>query len=141
MKFIRNHPDAKAPKKAHDTDACFDLSTIDGATIQPGKAVAFDTGIKLDIPPGQCVLVFSRSGMGFKHDLRLSNAVGVIDSGYQDTVKVRVRNDGTAPYTVAAGDRIAQMMVLPVMSVSMEEAADFEEISERSTGGFGSTGA
>ena len=84
--------------------------------------------------------VFSRSGHGFKSGIRLGNGTGIIDSGYRDSVKVKLHNDGKEPFTVRDGDRIAQALIQPVPLVTFEVVDELAE-SERGLGGLGSTGS
>lgn len=85
------------------------------------------------------MMVYSRSGHGFKSDVRLANCVGVIDSDYRGEVKVKLTNDGNEYMQVNEGDRIAQAMIIPVEQVKFIEVAELSD-TERGTGGFGSTG-
>ena len=130
------------PRFATDGAAAMDLcACIDESVVIPagGRAV-IPTGIAIALPgPDTVALLFSRSGMGIKSGLRLSNCVGVIDSDYRGEIGVGLRNDADADYTVQPGDRIAQLMVTPVLRPTL---AFVDELSEtaRGTGGFGSTG-
>lgn len=106
------------------------------------------TGLAFDIPEGHVMLVFSRSGHGFKYDVRLANCVGVIDSDYRGEVMVKLTKDYTlsdeddhsVPFSVRPGDRIAQAMIIPVERISFAEVDEISSTS-RGTGGFGSSGA
>lgn len=131
--------DAKLPEYATPGAACFDIPSIRDAVVAPGGATQIGTGLAFEVPEGHVMLVFSRSGHGFKMGVRLSNCVGVIDSDYRGELAVKLKNDGCVALPVYQGDRIAQGMVLPV------EQAQFvlkDELSctERGEGGFGSTG-
>lgn len=138
------HPQATLPKYAHAGDACFDLHAIGDmekpVDIRPGGAAIIPTGLAFEIPEGHVMLIYSRSGHGFKNNVRLNNSVGVIDAGYRGEVQVSLHNDGRARFKVAHGDRIAQAMILPVPAVELIEVDDLNE-TERGAGGFGSTGA
>lgn len=134
---------AKLPTYAHDGDACFDIYS-DGVHLRRHNYLVasphetHNTGLSFDIPKGYAMMVYSRSGMGFNHDVRLANCVGVIDSGYNGELKVKLTCDGyAAPYE--KGDRIAQAMLIPVPVVEIEEVDDIGD-SERGDGGFGSSG-
>lgn len=140
---------AKMPTKAHDTDACFDIYadciTEDGGnpneyTIPPGSWEIIHTGITTEIPEGYYAAVYARSGMGIKRHLRLSNSVGIIDSGYRGEWLVALHNDGTKEQKVYAGDRIAQFAIHEVLPVKLEHIETDLSESERSNGGFGSSG-
>lgn len=136
------NPRAVAPAYAKTDDACFDLRALfDGepVTIEPGKAHIFGTGLSFEVPSGHVFTVFSRSGHGFTYDVSLSNGTGIIDAGYRGELMVKLRNDGSAPFTVKDGDRIAQGMVLPIPRVSFTVVSELSE-SARGTGGLGSTG-
>lgn len=132
--------DAIIPQYATPGAACFDLhSTTDGYI--GAVPIVCDTGLAFEIPEGHVMMIYSRSGHGFKNGTRLSNCVGVIDADYRGEVKVKLHKDtGGAGLDIKKGDRIAQAMVIPVDRVSFEEVTDLSE-TERGTGGFGSTGA
>ncbi|UPT53016.1 deoxyuridine 5'-triphosphate nucleotidohydrolase [Hafnia phage yong3] len=123
--------------------ACFDLHAdvkSDGCTV---KAIGINgvirTGLKFEIPEGYAMLVYSRSGHGFKHDIRLANCVGIIDSDYRGEVMVKLTNDHGKTFMVEHGDRIAQAMLIPVPAVQFLEVSELTS-TERGEGGFGSTG-
>lgn len=137
MKFKKLHPGAKAPTYSTDGAACFDLYAIHPINIPAGQARTLDTGLAFDIPAGHALMVYSRSGHAFKAGVRLSNAVGVIDSDYKSEVQVKLHNDGHEGYYVQAGERVAQAMLIKVERVGLEEV---DEIDETGRGGFGSTG-
>jgi dUTP pyrophosphatase len=131
---------AKIPTYATAGAACFDLYAADSVGIRAGAAGTVKTDLSFAVPDGHVMLVFSRSGHGFKSGVRLSNCTGVIDSDYRGEVMVRLQNDGINPFTVLLGDRVAQAMVLPVEQVVFNEVDDLDE-TERGVNGFGSTGA
>lgn len=120
--------------------ACFDLYADDTVSIWPGKAATVKTSLTFGIPDGYVMLVFSRSGHGFKNGVRLVNSVGVVDSDYRGEVMVRLKNDGSELFNVTLGDRIAQAMLLPVERFDLVETDDVGT-TERGAKGFGSTGA
>lgn len=134
---------AQVPSYATDGSACFDLyACVDTMLpIYEGVPVEVATGLSFEIPKGYVMLIFSRSGHAFKHDVRLSNCVGVIDSDYRGEVKVRLTRDQSfsTSMKVAQGDRIAQALLVPYPEVSFVEAENLTE-TERGFGGFGSTG-
>lgn len=150
LRVKRLHPDAQLPVYATDGAACFDLHALEGGWVgsvsgpdefefvSPG-ATTFRTGLAVEVPPGHVLMIFSRSGHGFKHDVRLSNSVGIIDADYRGELMVRLRSDA-APMKVYAGDRIAQAMLLPIPAVHILEVDDLSE-TVRGAGGFGSTGS
>ena len=99
----------------------------------------FGTGIHVQLRPGQVLLVYSRSGMAFKHGVRLVNSVGVIDSDYRGEIQVGLRNDTDTPYSVKKGDRVAQGLIMPVRRVKWVKLQELDPTA-RGHGGFGSTG-
>ena len=138
VQICRVHPDAVVPQYAVDGDACFDLTAVSLTTDAVGNLV-YDTGLAFAIPPGHVGLLFPRSSVA-RTSLTLRNSVGVIDSGYRGTVVLKYRDAGhagDAPYK--AGDRVGQMLVLPLPTVRFEEVAEFAATA-RGEGGFGSTG-
>lgn len=132
------HPDATLPTYGTTGAACFDLSaaTIGGRAFM---AAIYGTGLSFEIPKGHVMLVFSRSGHGFKDNIRLSNCVGVIDSDYRGEVKVKLAADGIKPPRFNQGDRIAQAMILPIQQVSFALVDELSD-TDRGVNGFGSTG-
>ena len=119
-----------------DLRACLDEPVI----ISPRQLVRIPTGIAVALPgPEYVALVFARSGLGIKHGVSLSNGVGVIDSDYRGEIQVGLTNLSNIPYTVQPGDRIAQLVVTPVVAPELEIVDELED-TDRGTGGFGSTG-
>jgi dUTP pyrophosphatase len=109
-------------------------------TLQPGESALVPSGIAIHIgDPGWCAVIVPRSGLGHKHGLVMGNLVGVIDADYQGPLMISCWNRGTAPYTIAVGDRIAQLLLLPVAQARMNIVSAFAP-SQRGAGGFGSTG-
>ena len=133
------HHDAQPPRYATHDAAAFDLVALEGAEIPPMFAATIRTGLAFEVPPGYAMQILSRSGHGFKHGVRLSNAVGLIDPDYRGEVMVRLHNDGDAPFTVEAGDRVAQAMIVQAPRVTFAWADDLSSTT-RGDGGFGSTG-
>jgi len=130
------------PKRATTGSAGFDLrACLDGPLVlEPGQTHLVPTGIAIHLEdPGLAAVLLPRSGLGHKHGIVLGNLVGLIDSDYQGQVMVSVWNRSDHPFTIAPGDRIAQMVVVPVVQVEFDVVAEFEE-SARGAGGFGSTG-
>jgi len=138
VKIKRLHPQAVLPVYTTAGAGCFDLHTIDHNTVFPGGSTVFNTGLAIEVPEGYVMMVYSRSGHGFTHGLRLSNCVGIIDSDYRGEVKISIRNDGVMPFRINVGSRIAQAMIVPVPRIAFVEG-DLSETT-RGTGGFGSTG-
>ena len=142
IKIKKLDPDAIVPKYQTPDAACFDLHATHNMTIRPRDSEIIATGLAFEVPEDHVMLIFSRSGHGFKAGVRLANCVGVIDSDYRHEVLVKLHCDSGGPYNVLKiekGDRIAQAMVLPANQIT------FEVVDELSTtqrnGGFGSTGA
>ena len=127
---------ASAGAAAMDLCAC-----VDGpVTVEPRALVSIPTGIAIALPSAEYVaLVFARSGLGIRHGITLSNGVGVIDSDYRGEIRVGLTNLSDKAYTVAPGDRIAQLAVMPVVQARLEVCDSLDE-TERGQGGFGSTG-
>lgn len=130
---------ATLPEYATEGAACFDLASVQDGWVGGGKTMIFRTGLHFEVPDDHVMLVFSRSGHGFKNDVRLANCVGVVDSDYRGEVMVKLTNDGQRGMSVTAGDRIAQAMILPVRQATFTKTDDLSE-TERGKGGFGSTG-
>ena len=144
IKIKRLNPNAQLPTYGSAGAACFDLyaAPADGIaelTSSTGSAV-IETGLSFEVPADHVMLVFSRSGHGFKDNTRLANCVGVIDSDYRGEVKVKLTRDDGGLINVKAGDRIAQAMILPVKQVQFFEVDELSE-TERGAGGLGSTGS
>ena len=121
---------------AMDLTACMDAPV----TIAPRQLVTLPTGLAIALPSAEYVaLVFARSGLGIKHGIALSNGVGVIDSDYRGEIQVGLTNLSDTPYTIQPGDRIAQLVVVPVALPELVWTQDLEDTG-RGAGGFGSTG-
>lgn len=138
VKVKKLHPDAQLPVYTTPGAACFDLHSVTDETLYK-EATAYRTGLAFEIPEGHVMLIYSRSGHGFKNDVRLVNCVGVIDSDYRGEVVVKLRKDSYGWLDIANGDRIAQAMIIPVDRVTFELSEELGE-TERGSGGFGSTG-
>lgn len=119
-----------------DLYACLDGESV---TIAPHGAAKLGTGLAVALPEGTFGAVFARSGLAAREGLRPANCVGVVDSDYRGEVIVALRNDTDAPRTVAHGERIAQLVLLPYLPMTFDEVEDLPE-TERGAGGFGSTG-
>ena len=132
--------DAKAPTYAHETDACADLYAQTGGTI-PAHTMGtmIPTGVHIALPEGWVAMIFPRSSIGMKTPLRLSNSVGIIDSDYRGQLGVLYDNVSDSDVTINAGDRIAQMLVMPSYRFNAK-VVDILPSTERGDGGFGSTG-
>ena len=119
-----------------DLRACIDETLI----LKPGETELIPTGIAIHISdPGLAATILPRSGLGHKHGIVLGNLVGLIDSDYQGQLFVSCWNRGQKEFTIEVGDRIAQLVFLPVVQVDFEEVNEFDD-SERGAGGFGHSG-
>jgi dUTP pyrophosphatase len=128
---------ATAGAAAMDLRACL----AEPLTVRPGETTLIPSGIAIAIhDPGLVALIVPRSGLGIRHGIVLANTVGVIDSDYQGEIGIGIHNRGGTPYTIEPGERICQMMFVPVAQVSLNLVEDFSQESERGEGGFGHTG-
>ena len=127
---------AYLPKRANATDAGADLRSTEKCDLYPGETKLLDSGVAVKIPQGYGGFIFNRSGQGLKGIIVL-NGVGVIDSDYRGNIKIALKNISENRYTVEVGDRIAQLVILPVI---LCDFVDSWNDTERGTGGFGSTG-
>ena len=139
IKFLRLDVRAVAPSKAHPTDAGFDLTAISVEEDRKRNIVTYHTGLAMEIPEGHVGLIFPRSSV-YRHQLSLANCVGVIDSSFRGEIllKFRIVQPHISRYSI--GDRVGQIIIVPYPEVEFEES-DRLAGSDRSTGGFGSTGA
>lgn len=138
LKLKRLREDAVVPKKATIGSACLDLVSITDLNIQRGKTAVIRTGIALEIPYGYVMLIFSRSGHGFRNGITLVNSTGVIDSDYRGEILIGLRNDGDTDFSVQKGERVAQAILLKYPYCSIEEVEELSR-TRRGAGGFGST--
>ena len=138
---IDTNAGAKVPTYAHETDAAADLYAMENTVLQ-GHSLGnkIRTGVKIQLPEGWLAMILPRSSMGAKTPLRLSNSVGLIDSGYRGELGVLYDNISDTPYTINAGDRIAQLLVMPSHRFQAK-VVDILADSDRGEGGFGSSGA
>ena len=145
LKIKRMREGAVIPKRATAESAGLDLSAyLDrDVVINPGEIVKIPTGIAIGLEKETVGLVYPRSGLASKHGITLANCVGVIDSDYRGEILVPVTNHSRVPsdrnFAVSPGDRIAQLVISPVLLPGIEEAEELDE-TERGAGGFGSTG-
>jgi dUTP pyrophosphatase len=131
---------ALLPTRAHDGDAGLDLYACESAHIGPGERWSIGTGIAAEIPAGHAGLVLPRSGLAREHGISLVNSPGLIDSGYRGEIRILLLNtDPAETFRVAAGDRIAQLLVTPIALAEPVETTELAE-SARGGGGFGSSG-
>ena len=141
IKVKKLKPDATVPTMGSKFAAGADLYSAEDAdvVIEPSETKFIGTGLAMEIPEGYVGLVYARSGIACKRGLAPANKVGVVDSDYRGEIKVALHNHGKEAQTVEKGERIAQMVIAPYLSVNYEEADALSE-TERGEGGFGSTG-
>jgi dUTP pyrophosphatase len=135
----RLRPDAVLPSYAHPGDAGLDLTAVEAVRLGPGERAAVPTGLAVAIPEGWVGLVHPRSGLARRHGLTVANAPGTIDAGYRGEVQVLLVNLGSDPVEVAAGERVAQLLLQEVGRARVVEVAALDDTA-RGAGGFGSTG-
>ena len=142
IQFMLTRPGAKAPAYATPGSAAADLCAVLDAprTLEPGGRAMVPTGLAIQLPgPEYVALVCARSGLAVKHGLTLSNGVGVIDSDYRGEIQVGLVNLCGEAYTIQPGERVAQLMILPVAQAAFCQVQQLED-TDRGAGGFGSTG-
>lgn len=130
---------AKVPKKGTEYSAGYDLYSVSDTEIKSGETKLVSTGIAAEIPNGYFGGVFARSGLAVKEGLRPANCVAVIDSDYRGEIKVPLYNDSKEDRVITEGERIAQLIIIPFLSVQFNEVETLSE-TKRGEGGFGSTG-
>jgi len=135
----RLDPELPLPARAHPGDAGVDLYAAEAVALAPGERATVPTGVAVAIPEGYAGLVAPRSGLAQRHGLGIVNAPGVVDAGYRGEIRVLLVNHGSEPVSLARGERIAQLLVIPVSTVGVVEVHQLPP-SERGVGGFGSTG-
>ena len=135
------HPAAVPPRRAHEHDAGLDLSCVEDFTLWPARRRVIGTGVAIALPPGVAGLVTPRSGLAARHGITIVNAPGLVDPGYRGELRVTLLNTGDRPYAARAGDRIAQLLLVPYV------APDVHVVDELAGGpdargelGFGSSG-
>ena len=127
---------AYMPERAHEADAGYDLRSPIKTRIYPGMSFTIDTGVHVQIPHGYVGMLKSKSGLNVKHDIV---GEGVIDSGYTGSIRVKLYNHGNESYMIEVGDKISQLVILPILTPDLEQTNSFEK-TERGNNGFGSTG-
>lgn len=124
------------PTRAHDTDAGFDLYARRTLIVPAKESAVFDTGVHVELPPQTVGMIKSKSGLNVKHGL---TSEGVIDVGYTGSIVVKLYNNSGYDYKVNAGDKISQLVIMPILTPTLELVESLDE-TERGAGGFGSTG-
>lgn len=136
MKIILDQG-AKMPTRAHADDAGLDLYSRENRVIYPHSSATFDTGVHVEIPQWYVGMIKSKSGLNVKYGL---TSEGVLDCGYTGSIRVKLYNHSSEAYTVAAGDKISQLVIMPIIAPELEIVKDFGTETERGDNGFGSTG-
>jgi dUTP pyrophosphatase len=140
LEVVRLQPEAALPTRAYAGDAGLDLYAAHPVRLAAGERASVGTGLAVAIPAGHAGLVLPRSGLAARHGIALVNAPGLIDAGYRGELRVLLLNtDREAAFEIAAGDRIAQLLIVAVEAVTVEEC-DALPPSERDERGFGSSG-
>lgn len=127
---------ALMPTKAHTQDAGYDLYSRETKVIHGGSNAVFDTGVHVELPEGTCGLLVSKSGLNINSSI---TSTGLLDEGYTGSIKVKLYNSGVKPYEVHEGDKITQLVVLPVVETSLQLVSSLEE-TDRGDNGLGSSG-
>ena len=133
VKLTKLHPSAVIPTYATDGSGAFDLTAL----TKSGQT--YGTGLSVELPKGHVMFIYSRSGMGFNHGIRLANCVGVIDSDYRGEIMVKLQSDQSGSAYPAPGDGIAQGIILKVPYIEFEEVEKLSD-TQRGVNGFGSSG-
>ena len=136
MKIILDEG-AKMPTRAHADDAGLDLYSRENRVIFPHSSATFDIGVHVEIPRGYVGMIKSKSGLNVKYGL---TSEGVLDCGYTGSIRVKLYNHSSEAYTVAARDKISQLVITPFIAPELELVKDFGTETERGENGFGSTG-
>ena len=141
INILRLTDSAKLPDRGSALAAGYDLfaDVSEDVTINPHETKMIGTGLAMEIPEGYFGGIFARSGLSAKEGLRPANCVGVVDSDYRGEIKVALHNDGEVPRVVTSAEKIAQLVVVPFLSVSFNEVSELTDTA-RGDGGFGSTG-
>lgn len=136
---IKLDENAIKPNKAHDLDGGFDLYAPQGAYIECNGSVVIDTGVHIQLPPNTVGLLVSKSGLYTKRDL---TSTGLIDSGYTGSIRVKLQNHKSSAYMINKGDKISQLVILPIVPIGNDDLVVVDELdeSDRGDNGFGSTG-
>lgn len=134
---IKLDPGAYMPERAHETDAGYDLRARDAYMVQPYGSVKIDTGVHIELPRGTVGMLKSKSGLNVKRDI---TSEGVIDVGYTGSIVVKLYNHGPSCYRIGAGDKITQLVIMPLADAGELELVSALDDTERGNGGFGSTG-
>ena len=137
VKIQKLNENAKLPAYANPSDAGADIFALEDTTIKANTTELIRTGIAVSMPAGYMIQIYPRSGLSYKTPLRVANSVGIVDHLYNKEIKVILENTGNEDYTIKAGDKIAQMLIMPTPMIIWEEV---DNIEDSGRGGFGSTG-
>lgn len=138
MRIQPLHPNFTKPTKGSDQAGAHDIYMPE-AGVATGAAMAFNLGFAAAVPPGHVALLLPRSSTGAKHGLELNNSCGVIDSDYRGEWKAVIRTKSGIPFRWEAGERLLQFLIVPTVSVDLEEVESLDQ-TDRGSGGFGSSG-
>lgn len=127
------------PRQSSNGAAGYDIFAASEAIVPARGSAVVHTGLHVQIPPHTVLLVYSRSGHGFNHGVRLANCTGVIDSDYRGEILVKLQNDSDEAFHIRPGDKVAQAVLMPFFRMDFETVDELDE-TDRGTGGFGSTG-
>jgi dUTP pyrophosphatase len=133
------HPDARAPERTRPGDAGYDLRSVEAFALEPGERQLVPTGVAIALPAGIAGLVVPRSGLAIKHGISVVNGPGLVDPNYRGELRVILVNLGSERFEAAAGDRIAQLLLVPFVTPDLQLVDELPP-SERGTNGFGSSG-
>ncbi|MEM1367083.1 MAG: dUTP diphosphatase [Cyanobacteria bacterium P01_H01_bin.15] len=133
------HPDAIVPSYQHADDSALDLHAVTDLTLLPGQSTLVPTGFAIAIPPNTEAQVRPRSGLALKHQITVLNTPGTVDEGYRGEIGVILINHGTQAFSIQKGDRIAQLVIAPILRVDVDVVSELPP-TQRSREGFGSTG-
>jgi dUTP pyrophosphatase len=135
------HPAAVAPRRVHDHDAGYDLASVEDFTLWPARRRTIGTGVAIALPPSVAGLVTPRSGLASRHGITIVNAPGLVDPGYRGELRVTLLNTGDAPFVARAGDRIAQLVLVPFVAPEVRVVDGLDDGPDaRGELGFGSSG-
>ena len=134
---IKLDPGAKMPTRAHKKDAGLDIYALKGGIVRANGSSVFRTGVHIQLPPGTMGDMRSKSGLMFNHEI---TSDGTVDEGYTGEIMVKLFNHGSEDYNVHDGDKISQLVVVPIIRDELEKVNELPEESERGSDGFGSSG-
>lgn len=140
LKVEKMHVDALLPEYAHDLDAGMDIFSLNEYVLYPGDRCLIRTGIRIELPIEAEAQIRPKSGLALKYGITILNSPGTIDAGYRGEIMVIIINHGREIFTIKKHMKIAQMIVKPILKVSIEEAAVALDTTSRGANGFGSTG-